>query len=382
MLPPLNDLADVAGFTAQAQARCQPAEGRGPRGPGGPNGVGKTLGHVATGVAVVCMPKGVDTACGKLAGTGPVGGGQECVNPEQSSTKLLTILLTSVIIRADKQQGDAIAGDMNVEHVRANGILMRCQIDGPATGTPLLLCNGLATDLTMWGRQVSEFSEHYRIIRYDLRGHGETSATGAPYSLSLLVEDLRSLLDALGIEQVHFVGMSLGGMVGQSFAARYPQRLLSLVLCDTTAKANREIWESRIKQVRLEGVGPMVEPSLERWFTAPFRLANSPLIEEVRQMIKGTAVEGYLGGAGVVMEQNQVSQLHRISAPTLIIVGRQDVSTPPEDAELMHKHIAGSTLHVIEDAAHLPNIEQSKIFNTLLKEFFSRLEGTAMESRQ
>ncbi|ROZ75011.1 alpha/beta fold hydrolase [Ramlibacter sp. WS9] len=296
--------------------------------------------------------------------------------------RLLTILLSTCIIRALKQKSDAIAGDMNVEHVRANGILMRCQIDGPANGRPLLLCNGLATDMSMWDRQVSEFAADYRVIRYDLRGHGETSATVPPYSLSLLVEDLRSFLDALGLEQVHFVGMSLGGMVGQSFAARYPNRLLSLVLCDTTAKANREIWEGRIQQVRLEGVRPMVEPSLERWFTEPFRQANAPLIDEVREMIKGTAVEGYLGGAGVVMEQDQVRQLHRISAPTLIIVGREDVSTPPADAEVLHKHITGSTLHVVDNAAHLPNIEQPEVFNKLLKEFLTRLDGVAAESRQ
>lgn len=301
---------------------------------------------------------------------------------KKQSIKLLTIALPPCIIAALKQKSDAIAGDMNVEHVRANGILMRCRINGPATGRPLLLCNGLATDMSMWDRQVSEFAEHYRVIRYDLRGHGETSATVPPYSLSLLVEDLRSFLDALGLEQVHFVGMSLGGMVGQSFAARYPNRLLSLVLCDTTAKANREVWESRIKQVRLEGLSPMVEPSLERWFTEPFRRANPSLIEEVRQMIKRTSVEGYLGGAGIVMEQNQVQQLQRISAPTLIVVGREDVSTPPADAEIMHKHIAGSTLHVIDGAAHLPNIEQPQVFNELLKKFLSRLDGVAVESKK
>jgi len=110
----------------------------------------------------------------------------------------------------------------------------------------LLLCNGLATELEMWEPQLTDFAKAFRVIRYDMRGHGETSATSTPYSLSLLVEDLRSLLDALGVEQVHPVGMSLGSMVGQTFAVRYPHRLHSLVLGGTAARMLRGIWEGRI----------------------------------------------------------------------------------------------------------------------------------------
>ena len=271
---------------------------------------------------------------------------------------------------------------MKAERVRANGILMRCVVEGPPSAHALLLCNGLATDLEMWEPQLSEFTKTHRVIRYDMRGHGETSATPPPYSLSLLVEDLRSLLDALGVDQVHFAGMSLGGMVGQSFAVRYPHRFLSLVLCDTAARMRREIWEGRIQQVEAEGVEPMVEPSIVRWFTTPFRDANPLLMDEVRQMIRRVSKDGYLGGARVVMEMDHVAQLAKISTPTLVIVGREDVSTPVAEAQLMHEHITGSTLCVIDDAAHLPNIERPAEFNRVLKQFLSRLDAVALEAKQ
>lgn len=265
---------------------------------------------------------------------------------------------------------------MRFQSVRANGIQMRCVVEGPPSAQALLLCNGLATDLELWEPQVSEFSKAYRVIRYDTRGHGGTSTSPPPYSLSLLVEDLRSLLDALGVDQVHFAGMSLGGMIGQAFAVRYPHRLRSLVLCDTSARTRREIWEGRIQQVELEGVEPMIEPSIARWFTKPFRDANPALMDEIRQMIRRVSKDGYLGGARVVMEMDHVAQLAKISTPTLVIVGREDGSTPVADAQLMHEHITGSTLCVIDNAAHLPNLERPAEFNRVLNQFLSRLDAS------
>lgn len=260
---------------------------------------------------------------------------------------------------------------MGVEQIRANGISMGYRVDGLSSAPILLLSNGLATDMSMWDDQVAHFSSRYRIVRYDTRGHGDTPATAPPYTLSVLVEDLRSLLDALGANKVHFVGMSLGGMIGQLFAVRYPGRLLSLSLCDTAARMKRETWEGRIKQATVEGVAPLVEPSLVRWFTEPFRVTNPDLMDRVRRMINRTSTDGYVGCAGVVMAMDHVDHLARISTPTLVVVGRHDVSTPLSEAELMHANIAGSTLSVIEDASHLPNIEQAVEFNKILEAFLA-----------
>jgi 3-oxoadipate enol-lactonase len=256
--------------------------------------------------------------------------------------------------------------------IRANGATFRCRVEGPLSAQVLLFSNALATDMSMWDEQAVYFSKNYQVVRFDARGHGGSQSTPPPYSLSTLVEDVRSLLDGLGVGSVHFVGLSLGGMVGQLFAARYPQRLLSVALCDTAARMKRDIWEGRIDAVRSEGIAPQVEPSLERWFTKPFRDKNPQVIGRFRKMIQGTSLDGYVGSATAIMELDSINQLSRIATPTLVVVGRHDPATPVNDAELISQKIAGSELAVIEDAAHLPNIEQSTNFNEILDDFLKR----------
>lgn len=271
------------------------------------------------------------------------------------------------------------SGLMKDLQIRANGTTFRCRVEGPSSAQVLLFSNSLATDLSMWDEQAAYFSTRYQVIRYDARGHGGSQSTPPPYSLSTLVEDVRSLLDGLGVGSVHFVGLSLGGMVGQLFAARYPQRLLSVALCDTAARMKREIWEGRIETVRKEGVDPQAESSLERWFTKPFRDKNPQTIDRFRKMIKGTSRDGYVGSATAIMEMDSVNQLSRIATPTLVVVGRQDPSTPLSEAELINQKIAGSQLAVIEDAAHLPNIEQSEEFNAVLDRFLGQQSARSQE---
>lgn len=255
------------------------------------------------------------------------------------------------------------------QHIGANGITLRCRIEGPTSGQVILFSNSLCTDLSMWDDQAALFSKRYRIVRYDARGHGESGATAPPYTLSMLTEDVRSLLDALGIEQVHFVGLSLGGMVGQLFAARYPNRLLSLALCDTSARMKREIWEERLALARREGLEATIEASLQRWFTKPFREHNPAVIDRMRQTIRRTSLDGYLGCSTAIMNMDNIEQLPRIVTRTLVLVGRQDPATPVGDAEILHAQIAGSRLVIIDDAAHLPNIEQTQAFNANLEHF-------------
>jgi 3-oxoadipate enol-lactonase len=242
---------------------------------------------------------------------------------------------------------------MKDEFIRANGTTLRIRVEGPLNAPVLLFSNSLATDLSMWDDQVAEFAKFYRVVRYDTRGHGKSEAAQPPYSLSTLVEDVRSLLDALGIDAVHYCGLSLGGMIGQLFAARYPQRLLSLALCDSAAKLRREVWEERIATAHKEGI---------------------------RQMIHRTSVNGYIGSATAIMEMDNFPQLPRIATPTLIVVGGKDPATPPSDSELMHEKIAGSKMVVIEDAAHLPNIEQIDEFNNILGTFLKAQNEQAQET--
>jgi 3-oxoadipate enol-lactonase len=263
--------------------------------------------------------------------------------------------------------------------VRANGAMFRCRVEGPSSAQVVLFSNSLATDLSMWDEQAAYFSRQYQVVRYDARGHGESQSTPPPYSLSTLVEDVRSLLDGLGVGSVHFVGLSLGGMVGQLFAARYPQRLLSVALCDTAARMKRDVWEGRIDAVRKEGIVPQAEPSLERWFTKRFRDKNPQVVDRFRKMIQRTSRDGYVGSATAIMEMDCLNQLSRIATPTLVVVGRHDPSTPVSDAELISQKVAGSQLAVIEDAAHLPNIEQSVNFNEILDDFLKQQSARSQE---
>lgn len=256
---------------------------------------------------------------------------------------------------------------MTDQMIKTNGVSLRCRVEGPEGAPAVLFSNSLASDLTMWDAQAAHFSGRFRVIRYDTRGHGQSEAPCPPYSLALLAEDMRGLLDALGVPKVHLVGLSLGGMAGQVFAARWPERLLSLALCDTAARTNREIWEGRLKQARADGIGPLVEPSVERWFTSPFRARNAILMDGVRQMIRRTPVDGYLGCGAAIMEMNNAPLLPGIKTRTLVVVGKQDPATPVSEAEFIHAQIPASRLAVIDQAAHLPNIEQEAEFNSILE---------------
>ena len=266
-------------------------------------------------------------------------------------------------------EGGVLMKDLQI---RANGTTLRCRVEGPSSAQAILFSNCIATNLTMWDAQVAHFAARYQVIRYDARGHGSSLSTPAPYTLSTLVEDVRSLLDGLGVGSVHFVGLSLGGMVGQLFAARYPQRLLSIALCNTTARMKQDVWKGRIEAVREAGVGPQAEASLERWFSRSFRDSNPATVDRFRRMIHGTTCEGYVGSAAAIVETDGFSQLSRIATPTLVVVGRDDPSTPVSDAELLSERIAGSQLAVIEEAAHLPNVERPKAFNEILDQFLRR----------
>lgn len=265
---------------------------------------------------------------------------------------------------------------MREHQIRANGTTLRCCVSGPESAQTILFSNSLATDLGMWEQQLGHFSNNYQVVRYDTRGHGGSASTGADYTLSTLVEDVRSLLDALGLNVVHFVGLSLGGMIGQLFAARYPQRLSSLVLCDTAATINRGVWKERVATAREQGLEPLVGPSLERWFTKPFRDANPKLLSCIHQMALGTSVDGYIGCASAMIDMDNTSQLSRIATPTLVIVGKQDPSTPVSDAQLIQEKIAGAQLEIIDEAAHLPNIEQPAKFNKILETFLKQQGAT------
>ena len=242
-------------------------------------------------------------------------------------------------------------------------------IDGPDNAPVLVLSNSLGTTLAMWLPQMPALTEHFRVLRYDPRGHGQSDVTPGPYSIAQLGRDVVSLLDGLHIPAAHFCGLSMGGMTGIWLGINAPGRIQKLVLCNTSAAIGvPEVWNSRITKVKEEGMESIIDAVLERWFTADF-LAHAPAqVERVRQMLRNTSAEGYVANCAAVRDMDQRSELSRIVAPTLVIGGKHDKATPPEHGELIARAIQGAK-YVELNAAHLSNWEVAQAFTQQLMTF-------------
>ena len=257
--------------------------------------------------------------------------------------------------------------------IQTNGISMAYALEGPSDAPVVMFSTSLMCDHWMWEKQASAFVPTYRVLRYDTRGHGGSEATSGEYTMDLLADDAASLLSALGIERAHFVGLSLGGFIAQALALRHPERVTSLVLCDTACHMPPEsIWDDRIEMARSKGVEPFAEIMVNRWFTESFRDANPLEMEPVKAMIRGTSVDGLVGCCHAAKKMNFASALSGIAKPTLVVVGEHDPGTPVSAARVLHEGIRGSELCIIDDAAHLTNIEKPDEFNAALTEFLVR----------
>jgi len=261
-------------------------------------------------------------------------------------------------------------------NITVNGISVHYTLEGPASGPVITMSNSLASNLSMWEPQLPVLTSRYRVLRYDTRGHGGTDATAGPYSLEELSEDVRALLQALGITRTHFIGLSMGGMIGQIIALKYPQMLQSLVLCDTMSRVPTEakpLWDDRIHTAETGGMEPLVEPTLARWFTEPFRQKGSPVLDQVRTMIRSTPPRGYTGCCHAIAALNLTDHLKPIALPTLVIVGEDDPATPVAASHVIHEQIRGSELVILKSAAHLPNLEQPEAFNQAVTAFLPKV---------
>jgi 3-oxoadipate enol-lactonase len=256
--------------------------------------------------------------------------------------------------------------------IKANGIQMNCELSGNEDAEVAVLSHSLASSLVMWQPQMDVLNRHFRVLAYDTRGHGQTEATAPPYTLAQLGEDAVALLDALGMDRVHWVGLSMGGMIGQCIALHHPGRFRSLSLCDTAAVIPREadpVWQERIDLARKEGMAPLVQSTLERWFTPPFLGLNPPMVDVIRGHILSTPVDGYIGCSEAIRRLDYLDRLSEIKLPTLIMVGEDDPGTPVDASRAMHARIPRSKLVVLPSAAHLSNIEQTEAFNQTLTSF-------------
>ncbi len=259
--------------------------------------------------------------------------------------------------------------------ITANGISINYTLGGPASAPVVTLSHSLATNLSMWDPQIPALTSRYRVLRYDTRGHGGTDAPGGAYSLDQLAEDTRALLQALGIARTHFIGLSMGGFIGQILALTYPQMLQSLVLCDTTSRVPpdaKPMWDERIRAAQAHGMEPHVEPTIGRWLTAPFREQRPDVVDRVRAMIRATNPAGYIGCCHAIAMLDLTDRLQAIAAPTLVIVGEEDPGTPVTASRTIHERIKGSELVILKSASHLSNMEQPEAFNRAVTTFLAR----------
>lgn len=260
-----------------------------------------------------------------------------------------------------------------IQFANVNGVKLAYRIDGPENGPTVILSNSLLTRLEMWDKNMDALTSKYRVVRYDTRGHGRSEATPAPYTIELLAADLIALMDHLKIERAHLVGLSLGGMLLQNVAANYPQRVISLSLCDTATEITpRSTWADRIAAAQKGGVEALVEGTLGRWMVDSFRQQHPEEVARIREIILGTPLEGFIGCASAIRDMNQTLSALNIKAPTMVLVGAEDASTTVNHATVLHRLILGSKLVIIENAAHLPNIDQREKFDKAIRSFLDQ----------
>ena len=255
--------------------------------------------------------------------------------------------------------------------VDAAGARIFYRFDGAEDRPVLVLSNSLGTNLGMWEPQVSAFSERFRILRYDSRGHGQSDAPIGPYTIELLGRDVLALLDALGLDRVSFCGLSKGGMVGQWLGVHAGECLDRLVLANTSAHTGApEVWTQRIATVRAHGMAAIVPALIDRWFTKDFQAREPVAVARIVAMLRATDPEGYAAACAAVRDMDQREAIRAIRVPTLVIAGRHDLATPPDHAALIAARVPGAKL-VEVDAAHLGNVEAAEAFTRAVLDFMA-----------
>jgi 3-oxoadipate enol-lactonase/4-carboxymuconolactone decarboxylase len=266
--------------------------------------------------------------------------------------------------------------------LEAGGLVVHYELSGPAGAETILFANSLGTDLRIWDAVASALGARYRLLRYDMRGHGLTDcppvtddATG--YRMDDLADDALALLDKLGIRSVHACGLSIGGMVVQALASRAPDRVASIILCDTGSRIGTpEMWDQRIRGIREGGLAGISDGILARWFTESFRAEQRMALRYYRNMLERTPADGYVGCCGAIRNTDLAKETAAIRLPTLVLVGDQDLATPPAQAAELAKSIPGARLEIIKQAGHIPCVEQNQRVTGLIESFLVERFGT------
>jgi 3-oxoadipate enol-lactonase len=263
---------------------------------------------------------------------------------------------------------------VHTQHVPGPVGPLAVHLCGPANGTPVVLSHSILAASMMWDEQAQLLAEQgYRVIAMDTRGHGQSAASAPPYRMDDLVADTLAVLDGLGIAKAHYIGLSLGGMSGFGLASQHGERVLSAILCDCRADMPAEmgaVWNERMSLARAQGCGALAMPTLARWFGAAFLEQNPALRDAFVRTLSATQVDGFVGCAQAIQGLDYMAQVDRIAVPVTLIVGAND-GPLPQAMQHLQTRIRGSQLVVIDDAGHLPNIDQAHAFNRALLAHFA-----------
>jgi len=250
---------------------------------------------------------------------------------------------------------------------RVNGIVLHHQVLGRADGPTLVFINSLGSDFRIWQEVVPAFTDRFRVVLYDKRGHGLSDAPLGPYSIDDHADDLIALLDRLAVGRAAFVGLSVGGMIAQRLAVRAPERVQALTLCCTAAKIGTpELWAERIAAVESGGIEPITDNILQRWFTPLFREAHADEVAGWRNMLVRTPAHGYAGTCAAIRDADLRADAGRIAVPVLCVAGDQDGSTPADVVKGTADLIPGARFSLIDGAGHIPCVEKPAVLSNLI----------------
>jgi 3-oxoadipate enol-lactonase len=256
--------------------------------------------------------------------------------------------------------------------IKANGITINYQIDGPDNAPCLVFSNSLATSLAMWDEQTAALKDSYRVLRYDQRGHGSTDAPAGRYSYDTLLADALGLLDELSIKKAHFAGLSMGGATALGLAERHADRFDRIIVCDSPCQStpqSSQQWEERIAVAQKQGIDALVEPTVGRWFPPEILVKNPPYVDKVRGMIRATPVNGFIGCAAALADHDYASAVATVKHPVLFLGGEKDAATAP--MRKLNEKLPGSRFVALAGAGHISNMDRPAEFTKAIRDFLA-----------
>ncbi len=256
--------------------------------------------------------------------------------------------------------------------IKANGITINYQIDGPDNAPYLVFSNSLATSLAMWDEQAAALKDSYRVLRYDQRGHGATDAPAGCYTYDTLLADALGLLDALSIKKAHFAGLSMGGATALGLAERHPDRFDRIIVCDSPFQStpqSSQQWEERIAVAQKQGIEALVEPTVSRWVPPEILAKNPPYVDKIRAMIRATPVNGFIGCAAALADHDYASAVATVKHPVLFLGGEKDAATTP--MRKLNDRLPGSRFVALADAGHISNMDRPAEFTKAIRDFLN-----------